>query len=94
MFSAASHILKLFSPLIHVPSAAEEKLLNAAKARVRRMVQTKVKRTDLAAPQFLLDEWQIGTSARTQMAMCLQEVNWNKERLSFATYIKIGRAHV
>ena len=60
---------------------AQEKLLNAAKARVRRMVQEKSKRTDLAAPEFIKLEWEKGTAARTQMALCLQEVNWSKEWL-------------
>mgnify|MGYP000559683262 CR=1 FL=1 len=70
------------------PMGAQEKLLNAAKARVRRMVQEKSKRTDLAAPEFIKLEWEKGTAARTQMALCLQEVNWSKEWLNCENSIK------
>lgn len=51
---------------------------NAAKARIRRMISTKKKRTDLSVPARIGEEWNKGTKEREQMALCLQEVNWNK----------------
>lgn len=59
---------------------AEEKLVNAAKARIRRMVEEKKVRTDLAAPSWLKKEWAKGTEQKDQMAHCLQEMNWDKAR--------------
>ena len=61
---------------------SEEHLRNAAKARIRRMVTEKKKRTDLAVPQWVKDEWEKGTRSRDQMAEVLQEVNWQKGPLS------------
>jgi len=57
---------------------AEELLRNAAKARLRRMVAEKRKRNDLAPPQWLKAESEKGTEQREQMALCLQQVNWDK----------------
>ncbi len=42
------------------------------------MITEKKKRTDLQSPTFLKNEWEKGTEAREQMAMCLQAVNWDK----------------
>lgn len=57
-----------------------ELLRNAAKARIRRMVAEKKKRSDLAAPSWLAAEWNKGTVQKEQMAAVLQEVNWCKEK--------------
>jgi hypothetical protein len=56
----------------------KEKLRNAAKARIRRMVTEKRKRTDLQVPAWLKSEWEKGTDQKEQMAECLQAVNWDK----------------
>ena len=53
--------------------------MNAAKARIARMVEAKKTRTDLNVPDWLRDEWAKGTKARSEMASLLQEVNWDKE---------------
>ena len=53
--------------------------MNAAKARVARMVREKSTRTDLNVPSWVATEWSKGTEAKTRMAMCLQEVNWDKD---------------
>jgi len=42
------------------------------------MVQEHAKRTDLEAPQWLKTEWAKGTEQREQMALCLQQVNFDK----------------
>ena len=57
-------------------------LRNAAKARIRRMIIQKKKRTDLAVPSWIGIEWQKGTKEREQMAQCLQDMNWCKEGLA------------
>ncbi|CAL1129118.1 unnamed protein product, partial [Cladocopium goreaui] len=57
-----------------------ELLRNAAKARIRRMVTPKSKRTDLAVPQWVAAEWNKGTREKEQMAATLQEVNWDKAK--------------
>ena len=54
--------------------------MNAAKARIRRMVQEKSKRTDLSVPAWVREQWEKGTQSKTQMATTLQEVNWDKAR--------------
>lgn len=59
--------------------SSQELLRNAAKARIRRMVAEKKKRSDLAAPGWLADEWNKGTVQKEQMAAVLQEVNWSKD---------------
>ena len=56
----------------------KELLKNAAKARIRRMVREKRRRTDLAVPPFVREEWEKGTGAKEQLAQLLQEVNWDK----------------
>ena len=56
----------------------KEKLRNAAKARIRRMVTEKRTRTDLQVPAWLKTEWEKGTDQKEQMAECLQVVNWDK----------------
>ena len=62
-----------------IPCPAQEQLRNAAKARIRRMVAPKSKRTDLAVPDWLRTAWEKGTKAKDELADCLQHVNWNKE---------------
>ena len=57
---------------------AQEKLILAAKARIRRMVQAKKKRTDLATPDWLKDEWEKGTEQKDLMADTLLSLNWDK----------------
>ncbi|CAL1168956.1 unnamed protein product, partial [Cladocopium goreaui] len=61
-------------------SDGKELLRNAAKARIRRMVTPKSKRTDLAVPQWVAAEWNKGTREKEQMAATLQEVNWDKAK--------------
>ena len=61
-----------------ISPSAEELLRNAAKARIRRMIAVKTKRTDLEVPGWVGAEWRKGTRSREQMASCLQEVNWDK----------------
>ena len=60
----------------------KEKLRNAAKARIYRMVKGKKKRSDLEVNQRIKDQWNSGTQARDEMARTLQEVNWCKARVS------------
>ena len=43
------------------------------------MVQEKKKRSDLAVPKFVAEEWAKGTAAREQMADVLQNANWDKD---------------
>ena len=57
----------------------EDLLRNAAKARIRRMVTAKAKRTDLAVPAWVREEWNKGTQEREVMASTLQQVNWDKD---------------
>jgi len=64
-------------------------LRNAAKARIRRMISTKKKRTDLSVPSWIGDEWNKGTKEREQMALCLQEVNWNKVGFEHSFYLHL-----
>ena len=58
--------------------AAQELLMNAAKARIRRMVAPKTKRTDLSVPAWVAGEWHKGTKEKEQMAITLQDVNFDK----------------
>ncbi|CAK9077707.1 unnamed protein product [Durusdinium trenchii] len=57
-----------------------EKLQLAAKARIRRMVASKKKRTDLEVPMWVIQEWSKGTKARDNMAEVLQRTNWDKDK--------------
>lgn len=43
------------------------------------MVAHKKKRTDLEVPQWVKDQWAMGTHQREEMAACLQEANFNKD---------------
>lgn len=86
--------INLLQPLkAHHPNYcfAQEKLILAAKARIRRMVQAKKKRTDLATPDWLKQEWEKGTEQKDLMADTLLSLNWDK---AWETYIwgclKIG----
>lgn len=54
-------------------------LRNAAKARIRRMIQEKRKRSDLSVPAWVAAEWNKGTASKEQMAGVLLEVNGNKD---------------
>ena len=67
-------------PKLYQPQqpAAQELLRNAAKARIRRMVAPKSKRTDLSVPAWVGTEWNKGTKEKEQMATTLQEVNFDK----------------
>lgn len=67
-------------PKLYQPQqpAAQELLMNAAKARIRRMVTPKSKRTDLSVPAWVATEWNKGTKEKEQMATTLQEVNFDK----------------
>ena len=65
-----------YSPIIGRLKRSQELLRNAAKARIRRMVTEKKKRTDLEQPAWLRDEWNKGTREREQMAATLQDVNF------------------
>ena len=58
--------------------AAQELLMNAAKARIRRMVAPKTKRSDLSVPGWVGTEWNKGTKEKEQMAITLQDVNFDK----------------
>ena len=66
------------TPILGPLSACKEKLCLAAKARIRRMVTEKRRRTDLAVPDWVKQEWERGTEAKDQMAETLQHVNWSK----------------
>lgn len=57
-----------------------ELLRNAAKARIRRMVANKKKRSDLQCPPWLKAEWEKGTEQKENMTACLQAVNWDKAK--------------
>ena len=59
-------------------ACSKEKLRNAAKARIRRMIQAKKTRTDLNVPDWVAKEFAKGTVERDRMADVLQEVNWSK----------------
>ena len=81
--------LSLFQHLQHQLDSqpSQEKLMLAAKARIRRMVQVKKKRTDLSCPDWLRKEWEKGTDKKDEMAHCLQAVNWDKAWFSFLVWI-------
>ena len=57
----------------------KELLRNAAKARIRRMISDKKRRTDLAAPPMVKEQWEKGTAEKDEMAQLLQDTNWDKE---------------
>lgn len=57
-----------------------ERLRNAAKARIRRMVAEKRKRTDLSVPPWLKVEFERGSKQKEEMAEVLQQVNWCEEK--------------
>eukprot|EP00435_Cladocopium_sp_Y103_P025853 s802_g6.t1 len=68
------HVDPYFVP---VGDPQDEKLRNAAKARIRRMCQRKLKRTDLEAPEWVRKEWEKGSKSREHMAEILQAANWS-----------------
>ena len=61
-------------------ASPKELLRNAAKARIARMVASKRKRTYLQVPAWVREQWEKGTSEKEEMALCLQQVNWDKAR--------------
>lgn len=63
-------------PLLQLQT--KEQLIQAAKARIRRMVADHATRTDLAVDSWVRDEWERGTEAKNRMAETLQAVNWSK----------------
>ena len=54
----------------------EELLTLAAKARIRRMVKPKSKRSDLAAPDYIVKYWESGTKGKDELAKILKDCNW------------------
>lgn len=56
------------------------KELPAAKARIRRMIAEKKRRSDLCAPAMVKEQWEKGTKEKDEMAQLLQDTNWDKER--------------
>ena len=56
----------------------QEMLALAAKARIRRMVAPKRKRTDLVAPEFLKTHWDSGSKAKDELAQMLKDANWDR----------------
>ena len=58
---------------------SQEKLRDAAKARIRRMVKPKKHRRDLEAPSFVKVQWEQGSGAKNQLADLLLEVNGDKD---------------
>ena len=55
----------------------EEKLHNAAKARISRMVAPHARRRDLAVPSWVREHWQSGN--RDMMANLLKEENFDRD---------------
>ena len=65
--------------LSSISSCAQELLQDAAKARIRRMVMKKKKRSDLEVPDFVRAEWAKGGCNRGKMAELLLQLNGNKD---------------
>ncbi|CAE7295740.1 unnamed protein product [Symbiodinium sp. CCMP2592] len=61
------------------PKTRRELLQAAARARLYRMVRPKKKRTDLAAPKYVSDRWNSGTTARDEMTDLLIHLNGDKD---------------
>ena len=59
---------------------SEELLKNAAKMRIRRMIATKKKRTDLSVPPMVREQWDKGTCEKNELAQLLMDCNWDKDR--------------
>ena len=57
----------------------EEKLHLAAKARIRRMVAPKKRRTDLEVPGFVKEKWEAGGKSKDLLAELLKKVNFDKD---------------
>ena len=60
---------------------SKELLKNAAKARIRRMIATKKRRTDLSVPPLVREQWEKGTNEKNDMAQLLMDSNWDKDRI-------------
>ena len=54
----------------------EELLTLAAKARIRRMVKPHSKRSDLAAPDYIVKYWDSGTKGKDELAQILKDCNF------------------
>lgn len=65
--------------MIIAPLRSKELLKNAAKMRIRRMIQTKKRRTDLSVPSLVREQWEKGTQEKNEMAQLLQDSNWDKD---------------
>ena len=59
----------------------QELLALAAKARIRRMIQPKIRRTDLNVPDFVKKHWDSGTKAKDELAQMLKDANFEREAL-------------
>ena len=57
----------------------QELLKNAAKMRIRRMIAKKKRRTDLAVPAMVREQWDKGTLEKNEMAQLLMDSNWDKD---------------
>lgn len=62
-------------------TCSEELLRNAAKQRIRRMIKDKKKRTDLAVPSMVREQWDKGTEEKNMLAQLLMDSNWCKDPL-------------
>lgn len=60
---------------------SKELLKNAAKARIRRMIAMKKRRTDLSVPPLVREQWEKGTNEKNDMAQLLMDSNWDKDRI-------------
>ena len=57
--------------------AGQERLREAAKAQLRRMMAVHKKKTGLNVDQWLRDQWQ--KTDQSKMAQILMDCNWDKE---------------
>ena len=74
-----SNLEVIYINILRNPRPEQELLSLAAKARIRRMIAPKKKRSDLAAPEFLINYWHSGTKAKDELAQALKDANWNKD---------------
>lgn len=50
--------------------------------RIRRMIADKKRRTDLAVPPMVKEQWEKGTNEKNEMAQLLMDSNWSKDTTS------------
>lgn len=62
----------------------QERLREAAKARIRRMCQAHKKKAQYNVPQFVVEQWK--TQKQNEMAQLLMDCNWSKERIEFVLF--------